>query len=58
MFDQDWFTLWVEEEYLLIDYHSKALVANPPESICPEVRRLGTRTTEKRRYRTQTEPCP
>ena len=33
MSDRDWFTLGVEEEYLLIERHSKALVADPPEGI-------------------------
>ena len=35
----DWFTLGVEEEYLLIDRHSKALVVDPPESIFAMARR-------------------
>src|SRR5262245_35426579 len=33
MSDQDWFTLGVEEEYLLIDRGSKALVADPPPEL-------------------------
>src|SRR5262245_50698882 len=36
---QEWFTLGVEEEYLLADRASKALVADPPETIFASARR-------------------
>ncbi len=46
MATQDWFTIGVEEEYLLVDRDSKALVADPPAEIFASARRtLGPQVT-------------
>jgi carboxylate-amine ligase len=45
---QEWFTLGVEEEYLLVDCASKALVADPPEAIFASARRaVGTQVSRE-----------
>jgi glutamate---cysteine ligase / carboxylate-amine ligase len=46
--DRDWFTLGVEEEYLLVDRASKALVADPPDTIFASARRaMGPQVTRE-----------
>jgi glutamate---cysteine ligase / carboxylate-amine ligase len=46
--DQDWFTLGIEEEYLLIERSSKALIADPPDAFFAAMRRvLGTQVSRE-----------
>src|SRR5262245_44196852 len=46
--DQDLFTLGVEEEYLLVDRRSKALVADPPDELFARARcALGAQVTRE-----------
>ena len=45
---REWFTLGVEEEYLLVDRASKALVADPPDKIFASAQRaLGPQVTRE-----------
>lgn len=53
--DQDWFTLGIEEEYLLIDRQSKALVADPPEAIFTTARRVLGAQVSREMMRSQIE---
>jgi carboxylate-amine ligase len=55
MSDQDWFTLGVEEEYLLIDRHSKALVADPPERLFTTARSVLDSQVSREMMRSQIE---
>jgi carboxylate-amine ligase len=55
MSDQDWFTLGVEEEHLLIDRASKALVADPPEEIFTNARCALGRQVAREMMRSQIE---
>jgi carboxylate-amine ligase len=48
MSKQDWFTLGVEEEYLLVDRDSKALIADPPGTVFASARLvLGPQVTRE-----------
>jgi carboxylate-amine ligase len=55
MSDQDWFTLGVEEEYLLIDRRSKALVADPPEGFFTTARSVLAAQVSREMMRSQIE---